>query len=138
MRRLCWCEKSFLRHPIRSCTRATTLRLFRRSGVSGVPFACLERRRCTLARAFSSTRKKRGFSICCPVESVANDFNPTSMPTCSSDAGKAVGSQSHAKVAYHLPVEERLIHTVLGYLQGGDAALPLLGQLSRDAGCPQP
>src|SRR5829696_7295726 len=119
MRRLCWCEKSLLRHPIRSCTRATTMRLFRRSGVSGVPFACLEKRRCTLAKAFSSTRKKRGFSICCPAERVATVFNPTSMPTCSQDTGNVVGSHSQEIAVYHLPVLPvlpvllRLIHTVL-------------------------
>src|SRR5258708_17542786 len=110
--RLCWWVKSPRRHVVRSYTRATTLR---RSAHSGVPFSAVERRRCALASAFSSWRKKRGLATSPPVLSVANVLRPTSMPTCCSVAGNGDGSaHSHEKVTYHLPVLLRQIVAALG------------------------
>ncbi len=63
---------------MRSCTLETG---FRRFLLCGVPFSSLLSRRCTEASAFCSVRKKRGLAICSPVLRVANDSNPTSIPT---------------------------------------------------------
>src|SRR6266702_4640771 len=84
-----------------SCSQATALRCLR---LSGVPLASLLCLRCTLARAFSSLRKKRGFSISSPLERVAKVFSPTSIPTCSGVCSKRSGSHSTENEAYHLPV----------------------------------
>src|SRR5437762_1441423 len=70
-------------------------------------------RRCAFANAFSSARKNLGLAICSPVESVANEFKPTSMPLALSFAGSGCVSISTEKQAYHLPVAERVIVRVL-------------------------
>src|SRR6266700_7661125 len=114
---LCWCVKFSLRKAIRSCTRATALRCFQRSGVHFTSLECL----CwALVRAFSSFLKKRGFSISAPVERVAKVVSPTSIPTCSLFSGKRSGSHSTEKQTYHLPVDERWMVQVF--------TLPLMGR----------
>src|SRR5690606_27709962 len=80
---------------------------------SGVPFPAFENFLCAFARAFSSVRKNRGFSIFSPFERVANDSRPTSIPTVVSFRGRGEGSYSTEKQAYHFPVAERRIVRVL-------------------------
>src|SRR5258707_4539950 len=101
-RRLCWWAKSPRRQARRSWIRATTCR---RTARSGVPFSRLPKRRWAPARAFSSRRKKRGFSIGSPCVSTANSSRPTSIPTSCPVAGRGDGSaRSHEKPTSHLPV----------------------------------
>src|SRR5258707_7812288 len=88
-RRLCWWAKSPRRQAMRSWIRATTCR---RTARSGVPFSRLLKRRWAPARAFSSRRKKRGFSIGSPCMSTANSSKPTSIPTSCPVAGRGDGS----------------------------------------------
>ena len=87
--RECWCEKL-------SCANQ-----YARAPSQLLSFvwpcgACLcswrDKRRLALANERSSERKKRGFAISSPVERVAKVLRPTSMPTCSLDTGKGVGS----------------------------------------------
>ncbi len=75
----------------------------------------MQRRRCALASACSSARKKRGFSMGLPCVSVAKVASPTSMPTSRPVGGRSAGSaHSHEKQTYHLPVLLRRIVAVLG------------------------
>src|SRR5690606_20704862 len=90
--------------------RATIFRAFFRSGV---PFSAFASLLYAFARAFSSVRKNRGFSIFSPSERVAKDSRPTSIPTVVSFCGRGRGSYSTEKQAYHFPVEERRIVRVL-------------------------
>ena len=53
---------------------------------AGVPFGALAKRRCALARAFSSVRKKRGLAIFARVQ-CGKARSPTSTPTARSVAG---------------------------------------------------
>ena len=67
-RRANWWAKSWRLKRMRSCTRAT---LWRALVHWGVPLSALASRRCALASAFSSARKKRGLAICSPLDNVA-------------------------------------------------------------------
>ena len=80
---------------------------------SGVPFSAFESLLCAFARAFSSVRKNRGFSIFSPFERVANDSRPASIQTVVSFFCAGEGSYSTEKQAYHFPVEDRQIVRVL-------------------------
>ena len=62
--------------PPARCAHARAPRLLRRLARSGVPFSSLLRRRCTLASACSSRRKKRGLAISCPVAERGERLQP--------------------------------------------------------------
>src|SRR6266702_1509254 len=124
--------KFCLRFLICSWIRATTLRRF---FLFLVPSPALDNLRCARVKACSSLRKKRGFSICSPVERYANVFNPTSMPTSSSDSGGGSGSiSSHEKLTYHFPVELLMMVQVLITPLGGRCMfiqmVPILARVS--------
>jgi hypothetical protein len=84
------------------------------------------RRRCALANARSSRRKKRGLAMAAPSEQVAKVASPTSMPTSRPVGGTGVGFHSLEMVTYHLPVAVRRIVAVLGVPSSGRWAMILL------------
>jgi len=86
--------------------------------LSGVPFSAFESFLCAFARAFSSVRKNRGFSIFSPFERVAKDSMPTSIPTASSVCKSSFcrvssGSYSTEKETSPFLVRERLYCTCI-------------------------
>lgn len=91
---------------MRSWIRATTLRTFLRSRL---PHFCLASFLCPFARAFSSRRKKRGFSMNSPLESAAKVLRPTLTPTASSLGGRCSASTSWQRDANPFPLMRGMV-----------------------------